>query len=121
MKKAAFALVFFVVISVATYAQNDRRGFQGTVSSASKQTVRADGKEEAAVKTDIEFSSRAITIEGEVYEVVKKAFDGKNQTVFTCTKRRATFEISYTVGESIRVVDIGNKDIETVYKSLSEK
>lgn len=120
MKKVAFALVFFA-FTIATYAQNDRRGFQGIVSSAVKQSVRADGNEEVTVKTDIEFSSRAITIEGEVYEIVKKAFDGKNQTVFTCTKRRATFEISYTVGDAIRVVDTSNKDIETVYKSLSEK
>lgn len=120
MKKAVVALVL-LAITFSSYAQNDRRGFQGTVSSAVKQTVRADGKEEASVKTDIEFSSRAITIEGEVYEIVKRTFDGKNKTVFTCTKRRATFEISYTVGESIRVVDSGNKDLETVYKSLIEK
>lgn len=119
MKQAAFALVF-LAISVSSFAQNDRRGFQGTVSSAVKQTVKADGKEDATAKTDIEFSSRSITVEGEVYEIVKKAFDGKKQTVFTCTKRRATFEITYTVGESITIVDTGNKEMQTIYKSLTE-
>jgi len=118
MKNAALA-IFFLTISISAFAQ-DKRGFQGTVSSAQKQTVRADGKEETSAKTDIEFTGRAINIEGEVYEIVKKTFDGKNKTVFTCTKRRGTFEITYTAGESISVVDTGNKDVETIYRALTE-
>lgn len=117
MKHVALA-IFFLTISISVSAQ-DKRGFQGTVSSAHKQTVRADGKEETSVKTDIEFTGRVINIEGEVYEIVKKTFDGKNKTVFTCTKRRGTFEITYTADESISVVDVGNKDIETIYRSLT--
>lgn len=119
MKNAALA-IFFLTISISSFAQ-DKRGFQGTISSALKQTVRADGKEEASVKTEIEFTGRSINMEGEVYEIVKKTFDGKNTTVFTCTKRRGTFEITYMAGESISVVDTGNKDIKTIYRSLSEK
>lgn len=117
MKNAALAIFF--LISISSFAQ-DKRGFQGTVSSNMKQTVRADGKEDAAVKTDIEFTGRSINMEGEVYEIVKKTFDGKNTTVFTCTKRRGTYEITYTAGESISVVDLGNKDVKTVYRSLTE-
>jgi hypothetical protein len=116
------AFLFFT-ISVFSYAQsgNDKRGYQGTVTSAAKQIVRADGKEDASVKTDIEFTGRAINVEGEVYEIVKKTFDGKNKTVFTCTKRRGTFEITYAAGASISVVDTGNTDVTTIYSSLTEK
>ncbi|MEQ8423163.1 MAG: hypothetical protein RIA63_00535 [Cyclobacteriaceae bacterium] len=119
MKKAAFAIILLAV-SLSAYAQGDRRGFQGTVNSAVKQTIRAGGNEETKVNTPIQFTGRSIEIEGESYEIVKKTFDGKNKTVFTCTKRRGTFEITFTAGESIQVVDTGNKEVETVYKSLSE-
>jgi len=121
MKNAAL-VIFFLSISIASFAQagNDKRGFQGVVSSGLKQTVKPDGKDEVSVKTAIEFTGRAINIDGEVYEIVKKTFDGKNKTVFTCTKRRGTFEISYVAGDSISVVDTGNKDMITVYRSLSE-
>jgi len=121
MKKAALIIIFSAV-SIALFAQNtnDRRGFQGVVTATEKQTIRPDGKEEASVNTTIEFTGRAIIIESDTYDIVKKAFDGKSKTVFTCTKRRATFEITYTVGESIRVVDTGNKDIITEYRSLKE-
>ena len=121
MNKLTFLTIVFLAYSFASFAQNDRRGFQGVVTSMTKQTIRADGKEEASVKTDIEFTGRTINIESEVYEIVKKAFDGKNQTVFTCTKRRGTFDITYTAGESVSVVDTSNKEAVTVYKSLTEK
>lgn len=122
MKKAVLVILLSAV-SIGLFAQsaNDRRGFQGVVTAAVKQTIRPDGKEEASVNTIIEFTGRAITIESDTYDIVKKTFDGKNKTVFTCTKRRATFEITYTVGESIRIVDTGNKDIVTEYRSLKEK
>lgn len=112
----------FILFSSILFAQstNDRRGFQGTVNSGAKQTIRPDGKDDTTVKTTIEFNGRAIIIEGETYDIVKKSFDGKNQTVFTCTKRRGTFDITYTIGESIKVVDATNKDIVTVYLSLTE-
>ncbi|GAB1444930.1 MAG: hypothetical protein KF860_11110 [Cyclobacteriaceae bacterium] len=122
MKKAV--LIFMIsVVSMGLYAQstNDRRGFQGVVTASVKQTIRPDGKEEVSVNTAIDFTGRAIVIESDTYDVVKKAFDGKDKTVFTCTKRRATFEITYTAGESIRIVDTGNKDIVTEYRSLKEK
>ena len=121
MKTIALAIIF-LTISVVSFAQAaDKRGFQGIVTSSLKQSVRADGKDEASIKTDIEFTGRAINIEGETYEIVKKTFNGSNKTVFTCTKRRGTFEITYTAGESISVIDTGNKDLETVYRSLTEK
>ncbi len=119
MKHAAMAIIF-VTLSIFSFGQ-DKRGFQGTVSSTQKQTVRADGKEDVSVTTEIEFTGRAINIEGEVYEIVKKTFDGKNKTVFTCTKRRGTFDITYTAGESITVVDTANEDLEIIYRALSEK
>lgn len=118
MKNAALA-IFFLTLSISSFAQ-DKRGFQGTVSSTLKQMVRADGKEDVSVKTDIEFTGRSINMEGEVYEIVKKTFDGKSTTIYTCTKRRGTFEIAYTAGESISVVDTSNKDVKTVYRSLKE-
>ncbi len=122
MKKAVLVIIISVV-SIGLFAQNtnDRRGFQGVVTATEKQTIRPDGKEEASVNTAIEFTGRAIVIESDTYEIVKKVFDGKSKTVFTCTKRRATFEITYTVGESIRIVDTGNQDIVTEYHSLKEK
>jgi len=120
MKKASLTILI-TLFSIGLFAQNnDRRGFQGTVTSALKQSVRADGKDETAGKTEIQFGARTIQIEGEVYEVVKKSFDGKNKTIFTCTKRRGTFDITYTVGESISVVDTGNAGLETIYQSLTE-
>lgn len=122
MKKIALSIIL-VTFSVALFAQanNDRRGYQGVVTSTTKQTIKPEGKQETDVNTALEFTGRAITIEGETYEIVKKTFDGKNQTVFTCTKRRGTFDITYTVGESISLVDTSNKDMVTVYLSLKEK
>ena len=121
MNKATLLTIVFFAFSFASLAQNDRRGFQGVVTSMVKQTIRTDGKEEVSVKTEIEFTGRTINLEGEAYEIVKKTFDGKNKTVFTCTKRRGTFDITYTAGESIDVVDTSNKEVATVYKSLTEK
>jgi hypothetical protein len=122
MKKAVLAIIL-LSSSVLLFAQstNDRRGYQGTVTANTKQTVRSGGVDEAQVKTAIQFSGRTITIEGDTYEIVKKAFDGKNKTTFTCTKRRGTFEITYATGESISVVDTSNQETEIIYKSLSEK
>jgi len=121
MKKIALFIVL-MVFSVVLFAQsaNDKRGFKGVVNATSKQTVRPEGKENSAMNVAIEFTGRSIVIEGDTYEIVKKAFDGKNTTVFTCSKRRGTFDISYTVGEFIRVVDTSNKDIVTVYQGLKE-
>ncbi|MBX2913081.1 MAG: hypothetical protein M9954_06000 [Cyclobacteriaceae bacterium] len=122
MKKVALMIVMSA-ISVGLFAQsaNDRRGFQGVVTATLKHTIKPEGKEEAQVNATIEFTGRAIVVEGDTYDIVKKTFDGKDKTVFTCTKRRATYEISYTVGQSIRIVDTGNKDMVTEYRSLKEK
>ncbi len=120
MKKAQLTILIALISLAAVAQNNDRRGFQGTVSSSSKLTIRPDGKEETKVNTDIQFTARTIVIDSDVYEIVKKAFDGKKQTTFTCTKRRGTFDISYSVGESIRIVDTGNTDLETVYMGLTE-
>ncbi|MEQ8364147.1 MAG: hypothetical protein RH948_14840 [Cyclobacteriaceae bacterium] len=121
MKKIALFIVL-MIITLGTFAQsaNDKRGFIGVVNATSKQTIRPEGKENSAVNVAIEFSGRSIIIEGDTYEIVKKAFDGKNTTVFTCTKRRGTFDISYSAGQSIQVVDTSNKDLITVYQNLKE-
>jgi hypothetical protein len=94
-------------------ATNDKRGFQGTVV--------CESKDEVAAKTEIQFTARTIVIENDTYEIVKKEFDGKDKTTFTCTKRRGTFEIIYKAGESITVTDQANKDVVGVYSKLSEK
>ncbi|MEP2668516.1 MAG: hypothetical protein ABJH04_05970 [Cyclobacteriaceae bacterium] len=121
MKKAAL-FIALVTFSVGVFAQNanDKRGFKGVVNASSKQTIRPEGKENSSVNVTIEFTGRSIVVEGDTYEIVKKAFDGKKTTVFTCSKRRGTFDISYTAGESIQVVDTSNKDIVTVYQNLKE-
>ncbi|MFZ1806485.1 MAG: hypothetical protein WAU36_04660 [Cyclobacteriaceae bacterium] len=121
MKKIAFFIVL-MTFSIVVLAQNtnDKRGFTGVVTASEKQTIRPEGKENSAVNVAIEFTGRSIVIEGDTYEIVKKTFDGKNTTVFTCSKRRGTFDISYAVGGSIQVVDTGNKDIVTVYQNLKE-
>ena len=121
MKKIAL-FIALMIFSAGTFAQSayDKRGFVGVVNASSKQTIRPEGKENSAVNVAIEFTSRTIVIEGDTYEIVKKAFDGKNTTVFTCSKRRGTFDISYSAGNSIQVVDTSNKDIITVYQNLKE-
>lgn len=121
MKKIAFSIAL-ITLSIGVFAQNanDKRGFKGVVNATTKQTIRPDGKENSNVNVVIEFTGRSIIIEGDTYEIVKKAFDGKNTTVFTCSKRRGTFDITYSVGESIQVVDTSNKDIITVYQNLKE-
>lgn len=126
MKKIFPALLILSVCQMAwSQSANDRRGYQGTVTSAVTRTVTHEGqnstKDEEKVSTEIQFSARSIVIGTESYDIVKKEFDGKSTTVFTCTKRRGTFEISYKVGESITVVDQSNKDLETVYLTLTEK
>lgn len=113
MKKATISIIL-MIISIGLFAQsaNDRRGFQGVVTSSVK--------DEASVSTKIEFTGRTIVADGETYEIIKKSFDGKNQTVFTCTKRRGTFDVTYSVGESIKIVDTSNTEAVIVYKSLKE-
>lgn len=121
MKKVLLpSILILLTITLFAQTENDRRGFQGVVKAATKQSLGPGGhREESSVNVEIQFSSRSIIAEGDTYEIVKKEFDGE-KTVFTCTKRRGTFEISYIPGNTIRIVDKANPSIETVYKSLSE-
>lgn len=113
MKKTAISIILiFLFTGLFAQSTNDRRGFQGVVTSAVKDDAPASAK--------IEFTGRTIVIDGDAYEIIKKSFDGKNQTVFTCTKRRGTFDITYTVGESIKIVDTTNTEAVIIYKSLKE-
>lgn len=126
MKKLALSsLLLLLGTLVWAQASNDRRGYQGTVTAAVMQTVRHEGtnvtKEETKGNTDIVFSARNIVIGDDSYDIVKKEFDGKNTTTFTCTKRRGTFEIKYAVGDSITITDTSNPDEELVYQSLTQK
>lgn len=113
MKKTAIFIILMIT-SIGLFAQsnNDRRGFQGVVTSSVK--------DDTSISTKIEFTGRTIVVDGDAYEIIKKSFDGKNQTVFTCTKRRGTFDVTYTVGESIKIVDTTNTEAVIVYKSLKE-
>jgi hypothetical protein len=125
MKKLTFLALFLVTAQFGFgQASNDRRGFQGTVTATATKTVRHDGSasvSETKGASAIQITARTIVIESDTYDIVKKEFDGKQTTTFTCTKRRSTFEIAYKVGESISVVDQSNKDEETLYTGLQEK
>ncbi len=120
MKKILLpSILILITVSLFAQSENDRRGFQGVVKASVKQTLGSNNQNEESVNAEIQFSSRAIIAEGDTYEIVKKEFDGK-KTIFTCTKRRGTFEISYLPGNSIRIIEMANPSIEIVYKSLSE-
>ena len=125
--KYTVVFLLFLVIAPHLHAQsaNDKRGFQGTITSATRQVINHDGesamKNEQEVETSIQFTGRTIIIGNETYDIMKREFDGKSKTVFTCTKRRGTFEVSYIPNQSISVVDQSNPSMETQFVSLSEK
>lgn len=113
MKKLlAFSALMIIASTAWAQSANDKRGFQGNVVSQTK-----NGKAE---ETTLQFTGRAIVIDNDTYDIVKKEFDGKSKTTFTCTKRRATFEIVFAAGESITVTDTSDKASATVYSSIKE-
>ena len=117
-------LIFFFVISVYAQSENDRRGFKGTIQFTIKQSVKWEGENakttDTIVESEILFDGRTIKIGNDVYDIVKREFDGEELTTFTCTKRRSTFTVTYKPGDYIRIVDQNNKTVETVYRDLSE-
>lgn len=117
-------LISSLVVSVFAQSENDRRGFKGTLQSTVKQSVKWEGENakttDTTVESEILFDGRTIKIGNDVYDIVKREFDGEELTTFTCTKRRSTFTVTYKPGDYIRIVDQNNKTVETVYKDLTE-
>ncbi|MGE0772013.1 MAG: hypothetical protein AB7K37_09905 [Cyclobacteriaceae bacterium] len=111
-KLAAVMVVFLATSTVWAQSANDKRGFQGNVVSQTK-----NGKAE---ETTLQFTGRAIVVGNDTYDIVKKEFDGKSTTTFTCTKRRATFEIVFVAGESITITDTSDRTSATIYSSIKE-
>ena len=112
-------MAFTLIISVAfAQSENDRRGFKGTVISDIEQSVKWEGENakttDTTVESEILFDARTIKIGNDVYDIVKREFDGEELTTFTCTKRRSTFTVTYKPGDYIRIVDQVNGSCEPV-------
>lgn len=117
------SIILILAASLTSYAQNDRRGFTGTLT-ATTTTVNVSDTDEVESKTNeettIEFSSRTITIGSEVYDIVTREFDSKSTNTFKCTKRRGSYTLVYNTNKDLTVINNDDDELRTVYSGITE-
>ena len=123
MKNIITLIIILSTTSIATHAQNDRRGFTGILTATTTTVVYSDSDEvesKTTEKTEIKFDSRTITIGTEVYDIVTREFDGNSTNTFKCTKRRGSYTLLYKTKTELTLINNDDDELRTVYSGITE-